>query len=104
MKKRKSYSLRTKSRPPTEKLCWPGLKAKDHLTRVITRAVKEAKETRENEVWAENQIARVLNYVPPESALRMVFREMRRRRKSMLPLTEALLNVLEAHERVRSSS
>ena len=42
----------------------PGLKAKDHLSRVITRAVKEAEERRENEAWAQNQIARVLNYVP----------------------------------------
>lgn len=39
---------RTKTTRRQEKLPWPGLKAKDHLTRVVTRAVKEAWETRES--------------------------------------------------------
>jgi hypothetical protein len=65
--------------PRHGKLSWPGLKSKDHLSRVVTRAVKEAKELRENEEWAERQVARLLDYVTPESALRFVLREARRR-------------------------
>jgi len=68
--------------PEHEKLSWPGLKAEDHLSRVVTRAVKEAKETRENEAWAENLIARVLDFVPLETAVRLLFQETYRRRKS----------------------
>ena len=95
MKKRKAHSHRVSTKPKHEKLSWPGLKAKDHLSRVITRAVKEAKETRENEVWAENQIARVLDYVPQETAMRLVFRETRRRRKPIPRFAKALLRLLE---------
>jgi hypothetical protein len=80
VKKRKPHSHRISGRPGNEKLTWPGLKAKDHLSRVITRAVKEAKEAKENKEWAENQIARVLDYVPPQTAMRLVFRETCRRR------------------------
>jgi hypothetical protein len=83
MKKRKSHSDRVEPTPRHKKLSWPGLKAKDHLSRVVTRAVKDARETRENEVWAENQIARVLNYVSPETAMRLLFREAHRRRKTI---------------------
>jgi hypothetical protein len=57
--------------------------------------VKEAKETRENEVWAENQIALMLDYVPPETAMRLVFRETRRRRKRIPQLAKAFLRLLE---------
>jgi len=57
------------------------LKAKDLLSRVATRAVKEAKEARETVVWAEKQIARVLDHVPPETAVRILFREISRRGK-----------------------
>ncbi len=81
MKKRKANLDRVSAKPNHEKLTWPGLKAKDHLSRVATRAVKEAKETRENEVWAENLIARVLDYVPPETAMRLLLQETYRRRK-----------------------
>jgi len=81
MKKRKAHLDRVSTKPKHEKLPWPGLKAKDHLSRVTTRAVKEAKETRENEVWAENLIARVLDYVPPETATRLLLQETYRRRK-----------------------
>jgi hypothetical protein len=81
MKKSKARSQRVSPKPRHEKLPWPGLKAKDHLSRVVTRAVKEAIEARENEAWAQSQIARVLDYVPPETAMRLVIRETRRRRK-----------------------
>ncbi len=81
MKKRKAKLDRVSAKPNHEKLTWPGLKAKDHLSRVATRAVKEAKETRENEVWAENLVARVLDYVPPETAMRLLLQETYRRRK-----------------------
>jgi hypothetical protein len=96
MKKRKPHLRRASATPRQEKLPWPGLKAKDRLSRVITRAVKEAKETRENAVWAENQIARVLDYVPPETAVRLVIREARRRRKLIPRFAKALLRLLEA--------
>jgi len=69
------------TKPKHEKLSWPGLKAKDHLSRVLTRAVKEAKETRENEVWAENLFARVLDYISPETAMRLLLHETHRRKK-----------------------
>jgi hypothetical protein len=98
MKKRKPHSHRARTTPRHGKLPWPGLKAKDHLSRVVTRAVKEAKETRENEQWAENQIGRVLDYVPTETAMRMLFREARRRRKPNPRFAKALLRVLEAVE------
>jgi len=80
MKQSVAHSHRVSSKPKHEKLPWPGLESKDHLSRVITRAVKEAKEARENEVWAQDEIARVLDYVPPETAMRIVAREARRRR------------------------
>ncbi|HEX9224358.1 MAG TPA: hypothetical protein VF860_13595 [Candidatus Acidoferrales bacterium] len=81
MTKKKARLCRIRTKPKYEKLPWPGLKAKDYLSRVITRVVKEAKETRENEVWAKDLIARVLDYVPPETALKLVYCEMRRRTK-----------------------
>jgi len=71
--------------PRHEKLPWPGLKSKDHLSRFVTRVVKKAREARENEVWARSQIARLLDYVPPETAMRLVFREARRRKKTIRP-------------------
>jgi len=81
MKKRKEYLYRPSKKPKHEKLSWPGLRAKDRLSRVATRAVKEAKETRENEEWAESLIARMLDYVPPETAMRLLFQETFRGRK-----------------------
>jgi len=95
MKNRKPHSNRSGTAPKHERLPWPGLSAKDHLSRVATRAVKEAKETRENEVWAESQIALVLDYVPPETAMGLVFREARRRTKPIPELAKALLRLLE---------
>jgi hypothetical protein len=45
-------SRRVGTRKPTlecDKLPWPGLRARDHLTRVVTRIVKEMREDRELE-------------------------------------------------------
>jgi hypothetical protein len=67
--------------PKHEKLPWGGLRARDHLSRVVTRAVKEARERKETELWAENQMSRVLSYVSAETAMRLLIREVRRRRK-----------------------
>ena len=82
------------AKPSHEKLPWPGLRAKDYLSRVITHSVKEAKESRETKLWAEAQIARVLKYVQPETAVELVFREARRRGKSVHPMVTALLKIL----------
>jgi hypothetical protein len=78
-KKRKEGFLQASAKPMHERLLWPGLKAKDHLSRIVTHAVKEAKEARETEVWAEEQIARVLKHIQAETFLSLVFREMIRR-------------------------
>ena len=67
------------SKPKHEKLPWPGLKDEDRLTRLATRAVKAAKERKETELWAQNQISRVLNHVSPETALTFLMRETRQR-------------------------
>jgi hypothetical protein len=80
-KKRTAQQYRISAAPNHEKLPWPGLKVKDHLSRVVTCAVKEAKEARETAAWAEKQIARVLDHVPPETAVRILFREISRRGK-----------------------
>jgi hypothetical protein len=69
-------------KPKHERLSWPGLNAKDHLSRVITRAVKEAKELKENEAWAKSLIARVFDYVSEGTAIDLVKREAALRRKS----------------------
>jgi hypothetical protein len=61
------------------KLSWPGLKAQDRLSRVVTAAIKEARETRDRELWAEYQIVHALNSIPPETAMAMFFREISRR-------------------------
>jgi len=82
MKKPRPHLYRISAKPEHEKLPWPGLKAKDHLSRVISRAVKEAKETKETkekEEWAENQIARVLDFAPPHTVMKLVFLETLRR-------------------------
>jgi len=77
-----------------EKLPWPGLRAEDRLSRIVTRAVKEAKEAREREVWAEEQIARVLDHIPPEAALKLVFQEMSRRGKHIQRFAKSPLKIL----------
>jgi hypothetical protein len=67
-------------KPNHQRLSWPGLKATDHLSRVVTRAVKEAKELGENEAWAESLISHVLDYVPARTAIELVRREAELRR------------------------
>ena len=85
MKMRKPHSDPAQATPKHEKLRWPGLKSKDHLSRFVTREVKKAREVRENEVWARSQMALLLDYVPLETALRLVFCEARRRKKNIRP-------------------
>lgn len=82
-----------------EKLPWPGLKAKDRLSRVISRVVKEAREKRENEAWAENQIAHVMDYVSPETAMKLVLREARSRKTPIPGFTKTRLRVMGMWER-----
>lgn len=84
-RKKKPRLRRATNKPEHEKLTWPGLKAKDYFTRLVTRAVKEAKETREKEAWAENQIARVLDYVSAETAMRLLLQKVRGRGRQIPP-------------------
>jgi hypothetical protein len=90
-KKREKRLFQVSMKPMHEKLLWPGLKARDRLSRIVTRAVKEAKEAREREVWAKEQIARVLDHISPGAALRLVFREMSRRRRPTLRFAKSPL-------------
>jgi hypothetical protein len=85
LKKSKTHSTQVSRKPKREELPWPGLKAKDRLARVVTREVKAAKEIRENKMWAEKQIARVLDYITPEAARNLVLRLARRR--NVFPLS-----------------
>jgi hypothetical protein len=93
-KNRESRLYKVSMKPTHDNLPWPGLKARDHLSRVVTRAVRDAKEARERDVWAEKQIARVLDNVPPRAAIGLVFREMSRRGKPIPRLAKALLKLL----------
>lgn len=76
-------SSRLGGKPRRENLSWPGLRARDHLSRVVTQWVKERNEGEENEDWARHQIARVLDWVPPETVMKLLYREARRRNKSI---------------------
>jgi hypothetical protein len=82
MKRKKSQSNKVSARPTYDNLPWPGLRAKDRMSRVITRAVKDAKIASERDEWAREQIARILDIVPPRHAMRLIVRELRRRQKS----------------------
>jgi hypothetical protein len=93
-KRRNERLLQVSLKPTHEKLPWPGLEAGDRLSRIATRAVKEAKEAREREAWAEEQIARVLDHIPPEAALKLVFHEMSRRGKHIPRLAKSPLKIL----------
>ncbi|SRR5216683_4336747 len=93
-KKRKTQVHKVSMNPTDEKLPWPGLKAKDHLSRFVTRMVKEARETRQLNAWAENQIARILDLIPPEVAFRLVLCEMSRRGASIHVSANAALKLL----------
>ena len=78
-KRKKNRKKRTSPAPGHRKLPWPGLKAKDHLSRVVTRAVKEAKEAEAALNWAKAQIDCLLDYVSAEAVLELLLCEMRRR-------------------------
>jgi hypothetical protein len=93
-KKGKVKSNRLSRRPVYEKLPWPGLRAKDHLSRVVTRSVKEAREERERYLWAEKQIARMLQHISPWTAMRLFFLGMKRRgRKVPRSLKDVLKHI-----------
>lgn|GEM_PF-5951508 len=64
------------------KLTWPGLRSDDHLSRVVTRWVKKE---REDEAWAREQIAKLLDRVPPETVMKLLYREARCRKESIPP-------------------
>jgi hypothetical protein len=93
-KTRKTQMHRVSINPTHEKLPWPGLRDKEHLTRFVTRMVKEEREARELNAWAENQIARILDLVPPEVAVRLVLCEMSRRGTSIPISANAALKLL----------
>jgi hypothetical protein len=76
-------SSRLSSKPRHMKLTWPGLRAQDRLSRIITAWVKEQKEESENEAWARDQVARVLDWIPPETVMKLLYREARRRNSSI---------------------
>jgi len=76
-------STHLNSKPRHTELSWPGLRAQDRLSRVITRWVKEQRAERENEAWARDLIARVLDWVPPETVMKLLYREARRRNESI---------------------
>jgi len=90
-RKMKARFRKVSVKPGHEKFPWPGLNAKDHLSRVVTREVKNAKQVKGNEEWAKEQIARVLDYVAPQTAIEFVFREVTRRGLP-LPRFEASLS------------
>ena len=79
--------------PRREKLSWPGLKARDRLSRVVTAAVKAASEARNRELRAERQIARVLDRIPPERAMALFFREISRRGMHIPRIAYNLLDI-----------
>ena len=64
------------------KLTWPGLRADDLLSRVVTRWVKRQ---REDEAWARKQIAKLLARVPPETVMKLLYREARHRKEPIPP-------------------
>ena len=79
--------------PRKEKLPWPGLKAADRLTRIVTAAVKVARETRYRELRAEYQIARVLDSIPAERAMTLFLREISRRGRHIPRMAYSLLEI-----------
>jgi hypothetical protein len=83
MKKNTQQLKRLSPRPRHTKLPWSGLRAKDHLSRVVTQKVKEARELEETELWATAQISRVLKYISAEMVIEIVLRETRPRRKNI---------------------
>ena len=64
--------------PRYERLPWPGLKSKDHICRLVTRAVKAAKESRETETWARQQMGKILEHVSVPDAMRLLVKVAQR--------------------------
>jgi len=79
--------------PRKEKLPWPGLKAVDRLSRIVTAAVKEAREARYRELRGEYQIARVLDSIPTERAMALFLREISRRGRHIPRIAYNLLEI-----------
>jgi hypothetical protein len=79
--------------PRREKLPWPGLKARDRLSRIVTAALKDAREAKHAELWAVHQIARVLDSIPPEKAMALFFREISRRGRQIPRIAYNLLDI-----------
>lgn len=77
-----------------ENLPWPGLKARDRLSRVITKVVKEAREAKERERWAMDRTREILNVVSPTILTRLVLSEIVRRR-ARIHLEADTLRLLE---------
>jgi hypothetical protein len=86
------------TRPRHERLPWPGLKDRNSMTRLVVRVEKQRRRIKVNEIWAQKQIARVLEYVSGETAMRLVFREARRQGKAVPRLSKVVLRLLETME------
>jgi hypothetical protein len=76
-----------------EELPWPGLRARDRLSRVVTRAVKEGKEEKHRLIWTEYQMGRVLDQVSPKTALAIFFLELGRRGRRVPRIVYDLLDL-----------
>ena len=83
-----------------KKADWPGLRAKDHLSRVVTRWVKEQREEKEQEAWAQGQIVRLLDRVSPDVVVKLLYREARRRKES-IPPSPTFLSVRVIRDQMR---
>jgi hypothetical protein len=58
MGKKRSCSTKKKRQLECDKLPWPGLRAKDRLTRVVTRFVKQLREEEELKMRQKGSIVR----------------------------------------------
>lgn len=79
--------------PRRERLPWPGLKARDRLSRIVAAALKDAREAKHRELWAKHQIARLLDRIPPERAMALIFRETSRRGRPIPRIAYNLLDI-----------
>jgi hypothetical protein len=94
-KTKNARRFRISAKPIHKKLPWPGLKDEDSLTRVVTAYLKDAREAEETGAWAQKQIARVLDYLPPETAMRLLFKEMWRRNRPVPEFAEVSARACE---------
>jgi hypothetical protein len=79
--------------PRKEKLPWLGLKAVDRLSRIVTAAVKEAREAKYGELRAKYQIAQVLDSIPAERAMALFLLEISRRGRHIPRIAYNLLEI-----------